>query len=67
MTQPHDDQNKTNNSDNNLNADHTDHKSAQPQVTEKRASHFEGFLLQARNSGLTDKEAADIYSRFFNN
>lgn len=40
MTQPHDDQNKTNNSDNNLNADHTDHKtdhpSAQPQVTEKQ-------------------------------
>ena len=42
---------------------------AQPKLADKQASsaHFEGFLLQARNSGLTDKEATDIYGRYFNN
>ena len=37
----------------------------QNKLSDKQASHFEGFMSQAKAYGISDKEAADVYRRTF--
>ena len=39
---------------------------AAPKLSDKQAAHYEGFMTQARQYGISDKEAVDVYRRTFN-